>query len=71
MKRKIEVVMAVVVMAAAIFAAPKSAQYVMSMKAETMPTVIVIDAGHGGSQLRGIEERQPLSLKNDCPDDER
>ncbi|MCD8365265.1 MAG: N-acetylmuramoyl-L-alanine amidase CwlD [Clostridiales bacterium] len=49
MKRKIEVVMAVVVMAAAIFAAPKSAQYVMSMKAETMPTVIVIDAGHGGN----------------------
>ncbi len=41
--------MAVVVIAAAVFAAPKSAQYVMSMKAETMPAVIVIDAGHGGN----------------------
>jgi len=41
--------MAVVVMAAAIFAAPKSAQYVTSMKAETRPAVIVIDAGHGGN----------------------
>lgn len=48
MKQKLEVVMAVIVIVAAIIAAPQSAQMVMSMKAEASPTVIVIDAGHGG-----------------------
>ncbi|MCD8132559.1 MAG: N-acetylmuramoyl-L-alanine amidase [Clostridiales bacterium] len=48
MKQKLEVVMAVIVIVAAIIAAPQSAQMVMSMKAEASPAVIVIDAGHGG-----------------------
>lgn len=48
LKQKTEIIMAVILIAAAVFAAPKSAQMVMSMKAEVSPDVIVIDAGHGG-----------------------
>ncbi|MCD7982135.1 MAG: N-acetylmuramoyl-L-alanine amidase CwlD [Clostridiales bacterium] len=62
MKQKIEIIMAMVVIAAAIFAAPKSAQMVMSTEAEESPIVIVIDAGHGGDDpgkvgVSGTEEK--------------
>lgn len=52
LREKAELVMAVVLIAAAILVAPRSAEYVMSMKAKTAATVVVIDPGHGGSQLR-------------------
>ncbi len=48
MKRKIEVVMSVILLVAAAAAAPKSAHYVMNMKAEKAKTCICIDSGHGG-----------------------
>lgn len=39
--------MAVILLLAAIFAAPKSAEYVMSMRAEAAVPRVVIDPGHG------------------------
>ncbi|MCC8151670.1 MAG: hypothetical protein LIO96_09525 [Lachnospiraceae bacterium] len=57
MRKKTELVMVAVLILAAVFAGPKSAAYVMSMKAETAVPVIVLDAGHGGSQLRGIRRK--------------
>ena len=75
MKQKIEIIMTMVVIAAAIFAAPKSAEMVMSTEAEESPVVIVIDAGHGGSDpgkvgVSGTEEKDinleiALKLRDD------
>lgn len=40
---------------------------VQAAKTSANPSlVIALDPGHGGSQLRKIKERQPLSLKNCC-----
>lgn len=49
MKKKIEIIMAVVLIVAAAIAAPRSASYVMNMKAKSAPVRIVIDPGHGGT----------------------
>lgn len=49
MKKRIELVMAVVLVLAAVIAAPRSARFVMNMKAETAPVRIAIDPGHGGA----------------------
>lgn len=62
MRKKTELVMAAVLILAAIFAAPKSAAYVMNMKAETAVPVIVLDAGHGADDpgkvgVSGTEEK--------------
>ena len=75
MKQKIEIIMTMVVIAAAIFAAPKSAEMVMSTEAEESPVVIVIDAAHGGSDpgkvgVSGTEEKDinleiALKLRDD------
>ncbi|MCD8365405.1 MAG: N-acetylmuramoyl-L-alanine amidase [Clostridiales bacterium] len=47
MKKKTEWIMVAVLIFAAVFAAPKSAEYVMSMKAKEAAPVVVIDPGHG------------------------
>lgn len=49
MKRRIEVIMAVVLIVAAAVIGPGSARYVMNMKANTKDVGICIDIGHGGS----------------------
>lgn len=63
MKRRIEIVMAVVLLVAAAVIAPKSARYVMNMKAETAKTCICIDVGHGGDDpgkvgTQGTKEKE-------------
>ncbi|MCD8230917.1 MAG: N-acetylmuramoyl-L-alanine amidase CwlD [Clostridiales bacterium] len=61
MKKKTELVMAIVLLLAAIIAAPKSAEYVMSMRTETA-SCVVIDPGHGADDpgkvgVSGIKEK--------------
>ncbi|MCD8324141.1 MAG: N-acetylmuramoyl-L-alanine amidase CwlD [Clostridiales bacterium] len=71
LREKAELVMAVVLIAAAILVAPRSAEYVMSMKAKTAATVVVIDPGHGADDpgkvgVSGINEKDlnlEISLK--------
>lgn len=62
MRKKTELAMVVVLILAAIFAAPKSAEYVINMKAKTTVPVVVIDAGHGADDpgkvgVSGTEEK--------------
>ncbi len=62
MRKKTELVMVVVLILAAVFAGPKSAAYVMSMKAEATVPVIVLDPGHGADDpgkvgVSGTEEK--------------
>lgn len=52
MKKKIEIIMAVLLIVAAALVAPRSASYVMNMKAKTAPVCVAVDPGHGGTQLR-------------------
>ncbi len=52
MRKKIEVIMVVALIVAAITAGPRTARYVMNMKAETEPVCIVIDPGHGAYRMR-------------------
>lgn len=63
LKRRIEIIMAVVLLAAAAVIAPRSARYVMNMKAEMAETCICIDAGHGGDDrgkvgTQGTKEKE-------------
>lgn len=44
--------MVVALIAAAITAGPRTAKYVMSMRAETESVCIVIDPGHGAFRMR-------------------
>ncbi len=48
MKKRIEVVMAVVLLIGAYFFAREGAYMVDSLKAQTGKVCIVVDAGHGG-----------------------
>lgn len=63
MKKRIEIIMAVILLVTAAVIAPKSAQYVMNMKAKTAETCICIDVGHGGSDpgkvgTQGTKEKE-------------
>lgn len=49
MKRRLEIIMAVILIVAAAMIAPRSARYVMNMKAQAGKICICIDPGHGGS----------------------
>ena len=49
MRKKMELMIVIALIAAAIAAGPQTAKYVMNMKAETEPVCIVVDPGHGGN----------------------
>lgn len=62
MKKKIEVLLSVVLILAALAAGPKTAQYVMSQKTLEEKVCIVIDPGHGGADpgkvgTQGVKEK--------------
>lgn len=62
LKKKTELVMAVILLLAAVFATPKSVQYVMSMRAGAAAPLVVIDPGHGADDpgkvgVSGINEK--------------
>lgn len=52
MKRKIELLMGLCVILCAFVLARKGAVFVQSEQAKSVPVCIVVDAGHGGTQLR-------------------
>ena len=52
MKRKIELCMTLLLLVGMIVASRKLSQLVTSDKVETRKDIVVIDAGHGASQLR-------------------
>lgn len=52
MKRKIELLMGLCVILCAFVLARKGAVFVQSEQAKSAPVCIVVDAGHGGTQLR-------------------
>lgn len=49
LRKKIELMIVVFLIVAAIAAGPQTAKYVMNMKAGTSPVSIVVDPGHGGN----------------------
>ena len=63
MRKKIEIIMVVVLLLAAVFVGPRSASYVMNMRAKTAKVRIVVDPGHGGGDpgkvgTMGTEEKE-------------
>lgn len=54
MKRRIEIIMAVVLLLGACFFAREGAKMVENSKAKTGEVCVVIDAGHGSSNLRKV-----------------
>ena len=62
LKKKIEVLLSIVLILAALAAGPKTAQYVMSQKTLEEKVCIVIDPGHGGADpgkvgTQGVKEK--------------
>ncbi len=57
-KKKIELVMALVIITASFFLARQGAAFVSSRNVTTQKPCIVIDAGHGGGNLRQITSRR-------------
>ncbi len=60
MKKRIEVIMALALLIGAYFFAREGAHMVESMKARTGELCIVIDAGHGGGNLRKVTKGKQM-----------
>lgn len=68
MRKKAELVIVAVLIAAAIMAGPQTARYVMNMKAETEPARIVLDPGQGAYRQRRWDRRSEMSVCFSLPE---